>query len=203
MAFFLVIASSFKSHYVYATKQWFNALGFVWFPLVQIILLKFEWSRCYEILVVVNIAVFVTILVRNLEVQIIGFSLLSFARLLLFSCHHAYILDKFGIEFFGTLNGISSMFAAMIGFVSYPLQLFALKTTYSFSFIPIGVCIVLSLAFPVLNRRRRFLNWAETVSVDPIKFRYPKNIEEVKDLVSRNNKIRCAGGKSEPKSALF
>jgi hypothetical protein len=103
------------------------------------------------------------------------------------------------VEFFGTLNGISSLFAAIVGFISYPLQLFALKTNYSFSFVPIGVCVVLTFIFPVVSSRRRFLNWAETVSVDPVKFRYPRNTEEVKELVSTNKKIRCAGGKSRRK----
>ena len=160
------------------------------------ILLKFQWSGCYTILVWVNITVIAIVLIKNLEIQMLGFSLLSFARLLLFSCHHAFLLEKFGIEFFGTLNGISSLFAAIIGLVSYPLQLFALKTNYSFSFIPIGCCIVLMLAFPIIMSRQQYLNWAETVSVDPVKFRYPKNIDDVKKLVSHNKKIRCAGGES-------
>lgn len=174
----------------------------MWFPSVQIILLKCQWSRCYEILVAVNVMVVAVTLIRNLEVQIVGFSLLSFARLFLFSCHHTYLLDRFGIEFFGTLNGLSSLFAAIVGFISYPLQLFALRTNYSFSFIPIGACIVLSLIFPLVKRRQHFVNWAETVSVDPAKFRYPKNVEEVKELISKNKKIRCAGGKSETLIAM-
>lgn len=139
--------------------------------------------------------IFIIILIRNLELQIVGFSMLSFARLFLFSCHHTYILDKFGIEFFGTLNGISSLVAAIFGFISYPLQLFALRTNYSFSFVPIGVFVVLTLAFPIYSRYRQLLNWAETVSVDPSKFRYPRNTDQVKELVLKHKKIRCAGGK--------
>lgn len=83
----------------------------------------------------------------------------------------------------------------MIGFLSYPLQLFALRTNYSFSFVPIGIFVLLTFAFPIIMRRRRLLNWAETVSVDPVKFRYPKNLEEVRELILKHKKIRCAGGK--------
>lgn len=172
---------------------WFNALGFVWLPTVQYILVKFHWSQCYMILSVVNIAVFAIVLMKNLEVQILGFFLLSFGRLLLFSCHHTYLLDLFGIEFFGTLNGISSLLAAIIGFTSYPLQIFALGTNYAFAFIPVAVCIVLSLTFPLLLRKQCLTNWAETVVVDPKLFRYPNSISEVKELVRSHDKIRCAG----------
>ena len=140
---------------------------------------------------------FIVVQIRNLEIQILGFSLLSFGRLLLFSSHHAYLLDKFGIEFFGTMNGISSLFAAIIGFSSYPLQLLALRFNYALSFVPIGLFVLLALAFPLISRRQQFQNWAETVTVDPKRFRYPENVEEVKHLVLRNEKIRCAGGKSE------
>lgn len=172
---------------------WFNALGFVWLPTVQYIIVKLHWPQCYALLAVTNIIVFVIVLIKNLEVQILGFFLLSFGRLALFSCHHTYLLDVFGIEFFGTLNGISSLIAAIIGFTSYPLQIFALVTNYSFSFIPITVCIVLSVSFPVLLRKQHFKNWAETVTVDPKLFRYPRSISEVQDLVQSHDKIRCAG----------
>ena len=157
--------------------------------------MKCQWSRCYEILIAVNILIFIIILIRNLEIQIVGFAILSFARLFLFSCHHTYLLDRFGIEFFGTLNGISSLVAAAIGFVSYPLQLFALRTNYSFSFVPIGVCVGLAYVFPFMKKYRQLLNWAETVAIDPTRCRYPKTTQEVKNLVLKHEKIRCAGGK--------
>ena len=36
-------------------------------------------------------------------------------------------------------------------------------------------------------------NWAETVTVDSHKFRFPNNIDEVKELIRSNEKIRCSG----------
>lgn len=172
---------------------WFNSLGFLWFPLVQIMVTNLRWSSSYLILLLVNISIVVIILVTSLELQILGFLLLSMARLMLFSFHHGYILDTFGIEHFGTLNGISSLIAAMVGLLSYPLQLFALSTSFSISFIPIGLGIILSFVFPFIIRRRPLLNWAETVAFEPHKFRYPQNLNEVVALVKSPHKIRCAG----------
>ncbi len=81
-----------------------------------------------------NIVIIGIVMINNLELQILGFALLSFGRLLLFSCHHAYLIDIFGMTNFGTLDLISSFVAAMLGFTSYPLQLLALRTTYAISF---------------------------------------------------------------------
>merc|ERR1712226_890454 len=68
---------------------------------------------------------------------------------MLFSYHHAYLLDKFGIQYFGLLNGISSFFAAILGLVGYPLQLLAVQIgNYSITFIPIGVVVLLVGLFP-------------------------------------------------------
>lgn len=36
-------------------------------------------------------------------------------------------------------------------------------------------------------------NWAETVTVDSDKFRFPTNMDEVKELIRTNSKIRCCG----------
>ena len=144
---------------------------------------KLHWSSCYLILFIINIGVIVIIQVKSLELQILGFVLLSLTRLMLFSFHHGYILDTFGIEHFGTLNGLSSLVAAVIHLLSYPLQLFALSSNFATSFIPIGIGIALSLMFPVLLRRRPYLNWAETVSVDRKKFKWPKDLDEVVSLV--------------------
>ena len=172
---------------------WVNSLGFLWFPIVQMLVTKLHWSSCYLILLIINIGVVVIIQVTSLDLQILGFVLLSLTRLMLFSFHHGYILDTFGIEHFGTLNGISSLVAAVIHLLSYPLQLFALSSNFATSFIPIGIGIALSLVFPVLLRRRPYLNWAETVSVDRKKLKWPKNIDEVVSLVNSSRKIRCAG----------
>jgi len=131
---------------------------------------------------------------RSLEVQVIGFTLLSMGRLMLFSFHHAYVLDAFGIQFFGTLNGISSLVAAIIGLISYPLQIFALGRTFSFSFVPIGCCVLVSFAFPLIYRRIPLKNWSESYGVPKTKFRRPKTVAELKELVIGSSKIRCSGG---------
>jgi hypothetical protein len=129
---------------------WFNALGFIWLPTVKYMLTKFQWPQSYSFLCILNIVIMTIILVKNLELQILGFALLSFGRLMLFSCHHAYLIDVFGMASFGTLNGISSFLAAMLGFSSYPLQLFALRTNYAMSFVPIGVLILMSMFIPFI-----------------------------------------------------
>jgi len=172
---------------------WFNSLGFLWFPLVQLMVTNLRWSSSYLILAIINLAVVAIVVTNSLELQVFGFMLMSMARLMLFSFHHAYILDTFGIEHFGTLNGISSLIAAIIGLSSYPLQLFALTKNYAISFIPIAGGLILSLAFPLILRRRLMLNWAESVAVDPRKFRYPKDLNELVALVKGPHKIRCAG----------
>ena len=133
---------------------WFNALSFIWFPAVKYMLTNFTWQKSYTILCMLNIAIVCIVLTPNLEVQVVGFALLSFSRLMLFSCHHTYLLDVFGISTFGTLNGISSFLAAILGLLSYPIQLFALKTTYALSFVPIRILVVLALVFPLMLHRR-------------------------------------------------
>ena len=117
-------------------------------------LIRFKWPQSYTVLCMLNIAVIGIVLTNNLELQILGFMFLSFGRLMLFSCHHTYLLDVFGIANFGTLNGISSMIAAILGFSSYPLQLFALRTNYAMSFIPIGILVLLAFSFPFILRKR-------------------------------------------------
>ena len=182
------------SDYMFARMAgWFNALGFLWFPIVSYCLIKFEWSKCYLILSIINVTVVGIVFFPSLAIQPLGFALLSLARLMLFSFHHAYLLDVFGIEFFGTLNGISSLMAATLGLVGFPLQLFALSSSYTVSFIPIAILLLLAGVFPIMLYRRRVTNWAETVAVDQRKFRYPKSVDEVISLVKSHSKIRCAG----------
>ena len=67
------------------------------------------------------------VIVPVLEIQVIGFVVMSVSRLLIFSCHFAYILEKFGVKYFGILNGVSSLVAGMIGLLSFPLQLLAVS----------------------------------------------------------------------------
>jgi hypothetical protein len=93
---------------------WLNSLGFLWFPLIHSMITNLRWSLSYLVLSIVNVAVVGIILARTLQFQILGFALRSMARLMLFGFHFAYILDVFGIKRFGTLNGISSLIAAII-----------------------------------------------------------------------------------------
>jgi len=174
----------------------FNSLGFLWYPLVEFLLQRYTWATCFLVLAVANMAFLAVILVPVLEVQIIGFILQSGARLMLFSFHHTYLLDKFGIEYFGVLNGLSSLFAAAVGLLSYPLQLLAvsyLRGSFALSFVPVGVCLLLGLAFPARLWRKPVSNWAETAFVDPRKFRRPTSVEGVVATVSCAEKVRCAG----------
>jgi len=203
------------------TAGWFNALGFIWLPTVKYVITKFRWSQLYLFLCLLNICIVGIILINNLEIQILGFALLSYGRLMLFSCHHAYLIDVFGMAYFGTLNGISSFFAALLGFVSYPLQLIALRASYGMSFIPIGILVLMAIFVSLkrkktksvkensygleinhdlenfdddpVNKAEMIINWAETVSADSNIFRYPTSIDEVTSLVQSNSKIRCAG----------
>ena len=133
---------------------WVNKLGFIWFPAVKYMLTNFTWQKSYTILCMFNIAIVCIFLTPNLEVQVVGFALLYFSRLMLFSCHHTYLLDVFGISTFGTLNGISSFLAAILSLLSYPLRLFALRSTYTLSFVPIFILVVLDLAFTLMLHRQ-------------------------------------------------
>jgi len=172
--------------------SWLNSFGFIWFPTVQA-LLHLRWSTNYLILCILNFLIIGIIMIQYLEAQILVFFLSSLTRLMLFSFHHAYILDVFGIEFFGTLNGISSMIAAMIGLLSYPLQLFSLSTNYATSFLLIGCGITMIVAFPLKLRRLPVMNWAESFGIDQSKMVYPKDMTELLVLVEKHSKIRAVG----------
>lgn len=115
---------------------------------------RYEWPLCFLLIAIFNIIVMGIVLLKNLEVQILGFTVLSFTRLLLFSTHHTFLLDRFGIGNFGTLNGISAFVAAIIGFSSFPLQIYGLQVGYSISYSLIGCRVVLSLIFPIILRKR-------------------------------------------------
>lgn len=173
---------------------WFNSLGFLWYPTVQLMMLRLLWPAKFATVLGVNlVVVIIVVAIPQLEPQVAGFVLMSFSRLMLFSFHHAYILDKFGIEYFGLLNGVSSFIAALVGLVSYPLQLYALTASYAFAFIPIGCGVAACIFFPVILRRRPVANWAESYAVDPRKFRWPHSVKELVELINGNEKIRCAG----------
>ena len=62
-----------------------------------------------------------SILIKNLELQILVFELLSFGRLMIFSYNHTFFCDILGIASFGALTGISSLITAILGFACYPL----------------------------------------------------------------------------------
>ncbi|GFH44718.1 hypothetical protein CTEN210_01192 [Chaetoceros tenuissimus] len=131
-----------------------NGLGFLWVTTVKYLMTRYEWPRCFLLIAILNIVVMGIVLVKNLEVQILGFTVLSFTRLLLFSTHHTFLLDRFGIGNFGTLNGISAFVAAILGFSSFPLQIYGLQVGYSISYSLIGCGVVLSLIFPIILRKR-------------------------------------------------
>lgn len=131
-----------------------NGLGFLWVTTVKYLMTRYEWPRCFLLIAILNIVVMGIVLVKNLEVQILGFTVLSFTRLLLFSTHHTFLLDRFGIGNFGTLNGISAFVAAIVGFLSFPLQIYGLQVGYSISYSLIGCGVVLSLIFPIILRKR-------------------------------------------------
>lgn len=213
-------ANDWSDYVIARMAGWFNAMGFIWLPIGKQMLTRLQWPQLFSFLCFINIVIVGIVLVKNLEVQILGFALLSFGRLMLFSCHHAYLIDTFGMTNFGTLNGISSFLAAILGFCSYPLQLFALRTNFALSFVPIGILVLLSMLVPLVFYKRQkksenathhttantfhdlegdtkktpsITNWAETVSVDQSLFRYPKTVEDVVQLVNSHSKIRCAG----------
>ena len=164
---------------------WFNALGIIFLPTVKFLLTKLRWPQLFSFLCVINLLVVGIVLTNSLELQIFGFTMLSFGRLMLFSCHHAYLIDTFGMKTFGTLNGISSFLAAILGLCSYPLQLFALGASYAISFIPIGVLVILAFCIP-------FLQWKKSKD-DEVERRTQINSNEInahsfrKDFASGHN----------------
>jgi len=130
-----------------------NGLGFLWVPTVKYLMTRYEWPPCFLLICILNIVVIGIVLLKNLEVQILGFTVLSFTRLLLFSTHHTFLLDRFGIGNFGTLNGISAFVAAILGFFSFPLQIYGLQIGYSVSYSLIGCGVVVSVLFPIILRK--------------------------------------------------
>ena len=158
---------------------WYNYLGFRWFSIVQLMIANLCWSSNYLVLLIVNVTVVGIILTRSIELQILDLVLMPMARFMLFSFHHAYILDIFDIEYFGTLNGISCLIAAIVGLLSYPLQLYALLRNFSVSFIPIGCGIIFSVAIPLILQRRMMLNWAESIAIKRRKLWWLKDINEL------------------------
>lgn len=70
--------------------------------------------------------------------------------------NHTFVTLNFHCRLFsfGTLNGISSLIAAIIGLLNYPLQLLALRPGFAISFIPIAFAVVASALFPFFLHRR-------------------------------------------------
>ena len=172
---------------------WLTAMGFLWYPTTKYLILKTNWPVKFTCVIVLNaIVALIIFAVPQLSPQIIAMVLLSCTRLMLFSFHHGFLLDKFGIEYFGILNGVSSLVAAIIGLLNYPLQLMAIEIgSYSITFVPIAVAVVLLGVFPFLLNKHPVFNWAKTYSIDPRKIHYPRNREELFSLIKNNDCIRC------------
>ena len=83
------------SDYIYARMAgWLNSLGFMWFPVVTLIMTRCKWHTKYGLTCLLNLLVVTVSVVPSLETQVLGFTTLSLSRLLLFSFHHAYIIEK-------------------------------------------------------------------------------------------------------------
>jgi len=173
----------------------FNGIGFIWFPIVQYFLQQHSWATCYLVMWFTSLALVGFTLIPGLEAQVIGFALQSMSRLMLFSFHHAYIIDKFGLEYFGTLNGLSSLAAAILGLSAYPLQLLGIYAggAFALSFVPIGICVFLSFGFPFKLSRAKKLNWAETSHVSNTAIVAPKKLDDLVHKIVNNKKIRVVG----------
>lgn len=65
--------------------------------------------------------------------------------------------------------------------------------SYSMIFAPIGILVLLTIAFPLCLRRVPVSNWAESYTVDPRKFRRPETIKELIELIHKNEEVRCVG----------
>ncbi len=76
------------------TAGWMNSLGFLWFPIVQLVLKRSEWPGCFAFVSAANTIVVLIVMIPVLEIQIIAMVILSLSRLALFSYHHAYIIEK-------------------------------------------------------------------------------------------------------------
>ena len=73
---------------------WINALGFLWFPLVQVAVKNLKWWQCFLMLFISGFLVILVVAVPYLEAQVIGMLLLACTRLQLFSFHRKYIIHK-------------------------------------------------------------------------------------------------------------
>lgn len=174
----------------------FNGLGALWLPTVEHMLTRLSWDKCFCALLFSNLLFVGLLTVPALECQVVAFALQSFSRLMLFSFHHTYLLETFGVECFGIMNGITAFGAAIFGLLGYPLQLFALSVAggdFAISMSFVGAALVVSGLFPLAQRYTQVSNWAQTAYVDPRKFYSPRTIDELAAFVTKAKKLRVAG----------
>jgi len=178
----------------------FNGLGFLWTPLVGYLMQSLSFYRRIYLEIGMAFLMAMTLALPIIELQVIVFLVQALVRLQVFTYHFAYIADRFGFRHFGLLNGISSLIAALFGLAGYVLQIFSVYVTsgnFGVSYFFVSGLILASTLFPLLLRRadksNLVFNWAESYAVDPRKFRYPENMQELTDLIQNNDEVRCVG----------
>lgn len=137
----------------------YNGLGFVFLPVIATMMAKCSFEAAFAVESLLGLFICAILLVEVLEVQVLAFAMQSCFRLMLFGFHYAYIPDRFGFSNFGTLNGISALIAAIVGFAVYPLQLYA-NYEHDGDFGPsilitMGCCAVTGIVASTLSITRR------------------------------------------------
>ena len=122
-----LLGDSEASGYVYVKAFTVaGAVGFVAFPLISYTLERRGFAVSYAVVAVLMALHSVTALIPVLEVQYLTFAFWSTGRFCLFAVYFAYLPEIFGFRYFGTLNGVLSVFMALSALLPYPLTLLVL-----------------------------------------------------------------------------
>ena len=81
----------------------------------------------------------------NIQIQTATFVLWLLGRFFLFSSYFAYLPTVFGFKTFGTINGLISLVASLVGLCQYPLTLSGKYTAINVAFVAMTITMY---AFP-------------------------------------------------------
>ena len=130
--------------------------GFAFLPFIADLLEACAFSSVFLLESALGLLLLLLLLLPSLEAQMVSMFVQCWLRTQLFSAHFAYLAASFGFAHFGTLNGLSSIIAAVVGLLNYPLQLLAIQRAGDHA-LPTLVLVVttgVAVLFPVLLRRR-------------------------------------------------
>ena len=75
----------------------------------------------FVIVQLLSLLLIIILFIPVLWVQVIGFLTFSIFRPLLYICITSYIIEEFGYETFGKINGFNALFNGIFNLIQYPL----------------------------------------------------------------------------------